>query len=107
MGLHLYMDILNESVASARGESVDRPHSLLRLDPNIVYSIPDTYISNTRERLGVYYRLMACHAAEDVEDLQSELSDRYGKLPKVAQHLFQSAAQQLKNFAEQYGAIGV
>jgi transcription-repair coupling factor (superfamily II helicase) len=104
VGLHLYLDILNESVASARGEKFQHPHSHIRLDSKITYAIPDTYIANARERLGVYYRLMACETPADAEDLMRELADRYGKLPAVVERLLQSVVYQLKTLTEAYGA---
>ncbi len=103
VGLHLYLDILNESVASARGETRAQPGTRVRIDPNVKYFIPDTYIANTRERLAVYYRLMACQSESEVQAIVDDLQDRYGKLPQVVERLLQSVAYQMKSYAEQYG----
>ena len=98
VGIQLYMDILNESIALSRGQGRpnNAPVTPLQLSEGVKNFIPDDYIADVRERLAIYERLMASQRIDDVTQLMADLLDRYGKLPAVVQRLLTSIAEQLK-----------
>jgi transcription-repair coupling factor (superfamily II helicase) len=49
--------------------------------------IPKNYISNESERFGYYKRLYTIRENKELEDIQKELIDRFGKLPSELQNL--------------------
>jgi transcription-repair coupling factor (superfamily II helicase) len=51
--------------------------------------IPETYVEDTTERLGLYRRLSFCRSDEEVERIREELGDRFGKIPEEVVHLFE------------------
>jgi transcription-repair coupling factor (superfamily II helicase) len=81
VGYDLYMDLLNEALADAKGESTDN----LDLDPEINLKIPalipDKYIPDIRLRLSYYKMLSNIQSHEELSDLEDELKDQFGPLP--------------------------
>ena len=50
--------------------------------------IPESYLQSEGERLAVYRRLYALSSAEQLEEVQNEMQDRFGKFPPEIQNLF-------------------
>ena len=81
VGYELYMDLLNETLAEAKGEPVaDR-----ELDPEINLKvpalIPDVYISDIRIRLSYYKALSEISSQEELDRIEDELKDQFGPIP--------------------------
>jgi transcription-repair coupling factor (superfamily II helicase) len=100
IGYDLYLDLLQKTVADLKSRastSIDQ-HEGDDLDPEINLQIsayiPETYISDINQRYLAYRRISALSSAEEPLhiDLQDELRDRYGKLPKETVNLFQVVA---------------
>ncbi len=82
VGYELYMDLLNEALAEAKGEAVtDRD-----LDPEINLRvpalIPDSYIADIRIRLSYYKALAEITSQEDLDRIEDELKDQFGEIPE-------------------------
>jgi transcription-repair coupling factor (superfamily II helicase) len=43
--------------------------------------LSDDYVENPHQRLSIYKRLSGVQSDEDVEDMRSELTDRFGSIP--------------------------
>jgi transcription-repair coupling factor (superfamily II helicase) len=86
VGYELYMDLLNEALATARGEDPEDD-----LDPEINLRIPamipDKYIPDIRMRLSYYKALAEIKFEEDVEKIEEELKDQFGALPEPVVNL--------------------
>lgn len=81
VGYELYMDLLNEALSEAKGESLpDR-----ELDPEINLRvpalIPDSYIADIRIRLSYYKALSEIASNEEMNRIEDELKDQFGPLP--------------------------
>ncbi|HEX7573539.1 MAG TPA: transcription-repair coupling factor [Bacteroidota bacterium] len=50
--------------------------------------IPESYLQSEEERLAVYRRLYALSSNEQLEEVQNEMQDRFGKFPAEIQNLF-------------------
>lgn len=87
VGYELYMDLLKEALADARGEEPDD----IELDPEINLKIPalipDQYIPDIRLRLGYYKALSDIEGETDLEAIESELKDQFGPLPEQVTNL--------------------
>ncbi len=59
------------------------------IETDLEIFIPDTYISDIVERLKVYKRLDSMEEDFEAEKLKSELTDRFGRLPKQTSELFE------------------
>ncbi|QDK39552.1 transcription-repair coupling factor [Bdellovibrio sp. NC01] len=81
VGYELYMDLLNEALAEAKGESVED----MELDPEINLKIPalipDAYIKDIRIRLGYYKALAEISSQDDLDRIEEELRDQFGPIP--------------------------
>lgn len=82
VGYELYMDLLNETLAEAKGEPIaDRD-----LDPEINLKvpalIPDVYISDIRIRLSYYKALSEISSQEELDRIEDELKDQFGPIPE-------------------------
>lgn len=53
--------------------------------------LPSDYIADVPTRLALYKRIAAAADAGELDDLQTEVGDRFGALPEAAQRLFQVA----------------
>lgn len=87
VGYELYMDLLNEAIASLRGESVDTEHLEPEINLRIPAMIPDSYISDLRIRLSYYKALADIRGPEDLEEIESELKDQFGPIPEPTLNL--------------------
>lgn len=81
VGYEMYMDLLNEALAEAKGEKVED----MELDPEINLRIPamipDNYIADIRIRLSYYKALAEITSAEDLDRIEEELRDQFGPIP--------------------------
>jgi transcription-repair coupling factor (superfamily II helicase) len=50
--------------------------------------IPESYLQSEGERLAVYRRLYALSSPEQLEEVQNEMQDRFGRFPAEIQNLF-------------------
>ncbi|HWU43161.1 MAG TPA: TRCF domain-containing protein, partial [Bdellovibrio sp.] len=87
VGYELYMDLLNEALAEAKGEAIED----MELDPEINLKIPalipDDYIKDIRIRLGYYKALADITSQEDLDRIEEELRDQFGAIPEQAVNL--------------------
>lgn len=87
VGYELYMDLLNEALAEAKGESIDD----IELDPEINLKIPalipDNYIKDVRIRLGYYKALADITSQDDLDRIEDELRDQFGPIPEQTVNL--------------------
>ncbi len=58
------------------------------IETDLEVLIPDNYISNIAERFKIYKELDSMTEEEDLERLQKELKDRFGKIPQQTLDLF-------------------
>ena len=82
VGYELYMDLLNEAIADAKGEA----HEDIELDPEINLRIPamipDKYIPDIRIRLSYYKALAEIKSHEELDQIEDELKDQFGEIPE-------------------------
>lgn len=91
VGFDLYCHLLNDAVARLKGEEVEQDRTpTLNLDLDAY--IPQTYIPDERQKLDWYKRLAAVESHADLNDLESELKDRYGEPPRPLQSLLEVVA---------------
>ncbi|WII73038.1 transcription-repair coupling factor [Bdellovibrio sp. 22V] len=87
VGYEMYMDLLNEALAEAKGEKVED----MELDPEINLRIPamipDNYISDIRIRLSYYKALAEITSNDDLDRIEEELRDQFGPIPEPTVNL--------------------
>ena len=90
VGYDLYCKLLNEAVMTLKGEEVlDEFETKIDLDVDAY--IPSSYIKNEMQKLNVYKRIASIESEEDYYDMQDELMDRFGEMPKNVMNLLSIA----------------
>ena len=82
--------MVSEAVAELKGET-PKPPAEIRLDLPMTANLPASYVSREDLRLEAYRRLATVTTQEEVDDISSEWSDRYGPLPEPAEALLSIA----------------
>lgn len=86
VGYELYQAMLEEAVAERQGEAMDENWSPA-INAGISVLIPESFVPDLDLRMGLYRRLSAMTAREDIDAFAAELIDRFGKLPDEVRHL--------------------
>ena len=71
------------------------------IETDLEILIPDTYVSNTTERIGLYAKLDNIKNEEKLEKFVNNLRDRFGPIPESVQDLIQTV--RLRWLAEKLG----
>jgi len=92
VGFHLYTRLLSravEELKAAREGKAPPPEPLttIRIDLPIAVRLPEDYVPDTWLRLKMYRRLAELNTMADIEEMERELTDRFGPLPRLAQNL--------------------
>ena len=64
----------------------------VNIDTDLELMLPDSYISNTEERLLLYQKIAEINNEKDLHQFELELIDRFGALPKEAVNLLKSVS---------------
>ncbi|MFV0467116.1 MAG: transcription-repair coupling factor [Lachnospiraceae bacterium] len=86
VGYDLYCKMLNEAVKRAKGINVQESFDTT-IDISMDAYIPSSYIPSENQRLDIYKRIAAIETQEEREDMQDELHDRFGDMPKPMEQL--------------------
>ena len=87
VGYDLYVKMLGQAIATARGETPTPDKSDCLVDISIDAYLPEDYIPDPAGRIEAYKRIAAIETTADAEDVLDELIDRYGSPPKSVQGL--------------------
>lgn len=114
LGFDMYHKILDEAVQELKetefrdlfmGDLVKEAAQIVAQDCTIETDleilIPDTYVSNTTERIGLYAKLDNIKSEEKLERFIKNLKDRFGPIPDSVQDLIQTV--RLRWVAEKLG----
>ena len=95
VGFDLYCKMLKEAVEKLKGEpEVEKPQC--RIETRLASFLPDDYVEDQNERMTIYKRLARLTVPEDVDELESELKDRFGALPPAGVHLVELTRVKLR-----------
>jgi transcription-repair coupling factor (superfamily II helicase) len=100
VGFDLYCRLLEEAVKELKGEPA-QVRVATTIETDLPAYIPDTYVEDDKQRVIFYKRLVETDETPEVDDLKSELIDRYGKIPLEADYLLEF--QKLRILASKAG----
>ncbi len=100
IGFDAYHKILNEAIRELKSndfkelfvEEIKQDGYYVEsctIETDLEIFIPDTYVSDIVERLKLYKRLDSIEEDSEAEKLKFELTDRFGKIPKQTEELFE------------------
>lgn len=87
VGLDLFLEMLEEAVAKARGRPL-RESVQTELNLGVPAHIPESHIADSRERLRYYKALSSAADSAAQRDVEFELRDRFGPPPPELSNFF-------------------
>ena len=99
VGYDLYCKLLNQAVRTLKGSHAEEESFETVVDCDIDAYIPSSYIKNEYQKLDIYKRISGIENEEEYLDMQDELLDRFGEMPKPVDNLLRVAV--LKSLAHQ------
>ncbi|MEE9431410.1 MAG: transcription-repair coupling factor [Melioribacteraceae bacterium] len=100
VGFDMYVKLLDEAVQELKRNEFqnvfdDLPRHIDRTEPTIdtyfEIGIPKTYMSDQSDRLSFYQALFSMIKIEELDEIKDEMTDKFGKLPKIIELLIQTA----------------
>jgi len=104
VGFDLYCQLLERTVEELRGEKPEEEIST-SINLNLDIRIPETYISDTSQRLRMYKRISSATTDDELNALRQEMIDRFGQYPDQVENLFRYARLRQETIALQIQSI--
>ncbi len=95
VGFELYTTMLEAAVKELKGEgSEERPATQLNL--GITLRIDESYVPEENQRLRLYKKIAGSASEAAIQEIRSEMEDRYGALPDATVYLLEAAQLRLE-----------
>ncbi len=104
VGYELYCKLINNAIHEAKNEPV-KPDLDTVMEIPLDAHIPPKYIPREQGRIAMYKRIAGITDLDSFRDVQDELIDRYGDIPRSVQTLLEISL--LKSKAEELGLSAV
>ena len=88
VGYDTYCKLLDEVVKEEQGIEV-KPEFDVQIDLNVTSFIPESYISDSNQKIEIYQDIALCKDEKDIQDVIDELIDRFGDIPKEVEKLLE------------------
>jgi transcription-repair coupling factor (superfamily II helicase) len=88
VGFDLYLKMIEERAQELRG-TVTAKTIESKVELKCSAFIPEEYLPDPHQRLTLYRRLSSAKAQNEVDEIQTELRDRYGGIPEPLAHLLE------------------
>lgn len=88
IGYDLYVKFLDEAIKRLQGKKPQEKVDTL-MELNVDGYIPERYIRDEEQKIEVYKRISAIESKRDYADIQEELIDRFGDVPKQVMNLLE------------------
>ncbi len=92
VGYDLYCKLLNQAVQALQGKRSEEDDFETVVDCDVDAYIPASYIKNEYQKLDIYKRISGIENEEEKMDMQDELMDRFGDIPRPVDNLLVVAA---------------
>lgn len=86
IGYDLYIRLLNEAVLEEKGENISAPFET-KITTSEDAFIPKDYIKSSTVRMEIYKKIAHIETPQDKKDIESEIEDRFGTMPRCAKML--------------------
>ena len=90
VGYDTYCHLLDEVLKEMRGEN-STEEIQVQIDLDVTSYIPDTYISDSSQKIDIYQKIALCRSEEDLQNIIDEIIDRFGSMPKEIENLLEIA----------------
>ncbi|MEK6672660.1 MAG: transcription-repair coupling factor [Nitrospirota bacterium] len=104
VGFDMYVEMLEKTVAELKGiETREEPEPSINLRVSAL--IPEGYIEDITLRLSIYRRIAGSGSEDGINDIESEMRDRFGSLPEEVERLLK--VMKLKIMAKRLLITGI
>ncbi len=106
IGYELYCQLLETAVRHLK----HMPAKIsihVEVDLPVAAFLPDSYVSDRRQKIDLYRRLTRLERFDQIEELRTELRDRFGKLPAPVQRLMSLSELKLEAAVWQISSISM
>ncbi len=104
LGFDLYTKMLERTIAEMKGDEIADDISV-SINLGIDVSIPKDYIVEASQRLRTYKRISSAVDEAELMAIRTEVEDRYGRIPRSVEHLFEYA--RLRKLAERTNIVSI
>ena len=104
VGYDTYCRLLDEVVKEEQGIEV-KPEFDVQIDLNVTSFIPESYISDSNQKIEIYQDIALCKDEKDIQDVIDELIDRFGDIPTEVEKLLEIS--RIKQLAKTKGVSKV
>ena len=87
--------MLKEAIEERRGDTTAQEKFEPEIDLQIDAYIPDSYISDGKQKIEMYKQFRAIGSIEERKELQDEMIDRFGEYPQEVADLFTIATMKV------------
>ncbi|MBC2296816.1 transcription-repair coupling factor [Listeria welshimeri] len=88
VGFDLYSQMLKEAIEAKKPKEEQKQIVPVEIDIQADAYIPEYYITDGRQKIEMYKRFRNIESLNDLEDLQSDMIDRFGEYPEEVEYLF-------------------
>ena len=90
VGYDTYCNLLNEVISEIQGKEIKKEIEV-QIDLDVTSYIPDTYISDSSQKIEIYQNIALCRTEEDIQNVIDEVIDRFGNMPNELENLIEIA----------------
>ncbi|MDX1410465.1 MAG: TRCF domain-containing protein, partial [Saprospiraceae bacterium] len=96
IGFTMYTEFLDRAIADLREGRTGKPEFStasrnIEINLHVPALFPEDYLPDVHQRLVMYKRIANTHTAEQLQDLQAEIIDRFGLMPDAGRNLIKLA----------------
>ena len=95
VGMELYTKMIDDAIKKLKKQKEEIPLQEIKISFDVQSHIPETYIQNSGQRLGLYKKLAVVQDEEALWKLRDETENRFGHLPDPLIDLFKSTQARL------------
>ncbi len=105
VGFDLYSQMLKDAIEQRKGKQGIENTIDVEIDLEVDAYLPDSYISDSKQKIMMYKQFRGVSTLEDIEELQEEMIDRFGDYPQEVGYLLQIANIKVLAMKEQIELI--
>ncbi|WP_078378386.1 transcription-repair coupling factor [Sutcliffiella halmapala] len=88
VGFDMYSQMLKDAIDERKGNPEQKKQHEIEIDLELDAYIPETYISDSKQKIDMYKRFRGVQTPDDLQELKEEMKDRFGEYPKEVDYLF-------------------
>lgn len=104
VGFELYCKLLDEAIKKLKGETKHQVPDPV-LDLHVDAYIGDSYVTDPRQKVELYKKIVAVKTLSEADDLEEQIQDRFGDLPNSVRNLL--LVSQIKVLAREVGVASI